>query len=261
MEGYWNWSVDDAGLPHSLSRETAHLWFLGFIQQRTYKDKPSAIIAELAKDWRNYSGSISLKEVRKRIEPNAGFVPGDIVLPLVNLLTLDELMDLILEEMPVKVPERWLHQTKEGLDLQLRSSLALTFHKHVGPYLSEPERKAIVEKVRPRLAKFASPGSAGRFAPEVYLAGPLGLHAELAQLVRSLPDDAYADGWSDMNQEPQAVIFGLGTAAQVETENASAQIAPTDTDAYPGLVRAHGARCRWKPESGSRSTSAMRSPA
>jgi hypothetical protein len=72
--------------------------------------------------------------------------------------------------------------------------------------------------VRPRLAKFKSSSSAGRFAPEVYLAGPLGLHTELAQLVRSLPDDAYADGWSDMNQEPQAVIFGLGTAAQVEAE-------------------------------------------
>lgn len=135
--------------------------------------------------------------------------PEEIILPLINLLSLSELVELMLTEQP--------NLSGQNFHRQIISTDG--FRRFVLIYLKEPDRNALKEQLQSQLNLTRWP-PAGH-PPEVFfLAAMVGMHQELLTLVESWPDDTYIgkENYSAYYQKPQEIIFGLGTANLVETQ-------------------------------------------
>jgi hypothetical protein len=204
-----NW--DKASLADAMTPEEARFWLLA-MTATTQQTEPSEAACRT---------ELTLADVKKALAGRPHYVPAEVMQPLANLLSPDELLELMLSR--DVVPQGRGGPNRPAL-LWMQSRLILGFRRHVLPYLGPDVVGRLRERVRPGVEPrtWAGPGFPGKDDwPMEYLLCPLlGLHAELLQLVSAWPDDMFVARNGRSSQEvwsryPREIVFGLGDARLV----------------------------------------------
>lgn len=190
-----------------MSRDEARFWLESMLISRMDSRNltPKQKADELSK---KKLGPASLVDVKKAIKANAGDYPPEIGHVLLPLFPAIEIVELLLEGRPHTAGFDGGGTFLDGIrDL-------------VVPRLTDADRA----KLKARIAPAIKPKN---FLPDFYeepsgefiLAAMLGLHDELLPVVESWADDRYSPtSWDHTAYHvPQVIVFGLGSAALVET--------------------------------------------
>lgn len=201
----WRWHWEKAAIAPSLTREEAHFWFgaMTFVgSNMTIRDRVNYMAKQQC------SGEISLDEMRKEIGAVLPWISPEIMLTLANLFSLGELFELMLKLDEIPQPNsRYYLSTGTPV-----AALVDGFRQYILPYLTEPEKELLRERLRPLLDPALWPTQPSTAPPpQFHLAACLGLHAPLRTLVESWEDDRYCkEGWSNFHgEQPQEIVFGL----------------------------------------------------
>jgi Domain of unknown function (DUF4132) len=211
---YSNWV--NARIADTLSREEAQFWLLAMTGVKN-DVKPKEFALYLGRQ--TYDGKVGLVEVKARLA-KAVNLPAEILLPLANLLTTEDLAHLLVSN----------DLKGENANIYRWAPLVLSFAEHFAyrllPYLTEADRGIYRPILRPSLDPTTWSTGYGSYAPlGAYLAALVGLPEDLLALVSSWPDDRFTTGYAAIPhyQQPQLLLFGLGE---------------------PGLVRQHMRRLK-----------------
>ncbi len=203
--GRSHWRVeyrfDEARIAPALSREEAHFWLEALFSFIEKGGSAADVVHRL--EGQDFFGNVASKTVRKRLLKGRDSLVAEIMSPLANLFAPDVLTEMLLD-LPV------FRMSGPGART---FRLAQGYRRFVLPYLSVGERHRARELVAARLGAAKIPRSLRRSLPLAwYLAAVLGLHDEVARVVRGWPDDHYAGsgGRKDLIQRPQLLLFGLG---------------------------------------------------
>ena len=90
--GAWDWAGMRIGV--SLTPEEAHFWFTAMTA--TPKPLRNKLVAELSK--RSFDGRVTLDDARSRVAGSQMVITREMLLPLSNLLSLEDVLRLILED-------------------------------------------------------------------------------------------------------------------------------------------------------------------
>ncbi len=208
----------------SLSLKEARFWFTAMTTGGT------SLTNELARP--SFGGRVTLGKVRARLAVAFRLIKPEIMLPVSNLLHLEELCDLIADDDKIplapitealarKWAPRVLKEKAEDERDRLMDTLAVGFRAYVLPYLTQAEIMRLRPRLRPSLHPSRWPTDYRAISPAgFHLAAGLGMHEETHALVRSWPDDFYGrcTDWDYSRHRPQEIIFGLGSAELVESE-------------------------------------------
>jgi predicted DNA-binding WGR domain protein len=202
----WDWFALDHAvkLGPSLAREEAHFWLSVLTLAGSLT--PDALRARLVGE--TFSGQQAPSEVAALIagirEPHYKRI--DLlwrVLPV--LLSPCDVAGLLLDEKVMGV--------SKDMHVHARSWLV------AGGIIRLARRDIdqLSERVRPHVGVSGWPTSPEVIPPAAYfLAARLGLHEEMKTLVENWPHDRYVQTGSLSKQEPQLIVFGLGSARLVE---------------------------------------------
>src|SRR5262249_7842901 len=176
---------------------------------------PRRLVARLRAARTTFDGAISMAEVLRgleseRLESGPRFLPDHLMIPLMTLFPEDQWLDVCQETMdwPGYELSDQFHGLLDG------------FRRHVLPYLTQAEHRAIRDALRPRLRIPSLPRDCYHaFPAATYLATILGLHDEVAALVQSIPGQYYSTvQYRDICQRPHLLVLGLGGPRVVESE-------------------------------------------
>lgn len=217
-EYQWHWKWETARIAPRLTRDEAAFWLEAMLDSQ-WDRHPK----EMAK--------ILLGQIRIKVPPlkalllklaDSSRVSGEAMKAVFSLHPARAIVAALLEAHQDALAKRSRYHVSAEVNLP---ELAVGFGRHVAPYLSDAELAEVREIVRPHVVPQNWPQAQGQSLydvppPAFFLAGPVGLHAELRTVVESLPDDAYTggDGWQDYYQRPQDVVLGLGSAELVEQQ-------------------------------------------
>lgn len=138
-------------------------------------------------------------------------VAPEMVLPLRNLFSLGELLDFLLA----------VTQPNTGQAADTLKTLANGFRQYVLPYLTAAELAQAREQLRPQLTNLQWPTVSIYHEPPLalYLAALVGLPDEMLALTQRWTADQFVPKPpTRITTTPQACVFGLGSAALVESE-------------------------------------------
>ncbi|HEX8463815.1 MAG TPA: DUF4132 domain-containing protein [Abditibacterium sp.] len=225
--GYSNWEWSKAKIAPMVSREEAHFWF-------------AAMTSPVAYDWtghqakiqneflpglkaREYDGNLSAAgviDLFKRVNgSNLRQINPLIMRFLGQLMAPLELLETVLAtDQNARSKDKRQHQ-----GLEAARSITDGFREHVLPFVSNEEVEAMRALLRPEIKVSGWP-SDYYGVPKIafYLGAQLGLSAELSDVVKGWKDDFYTAGdnsdWHDHYHRPQEIVFGLGSAAEVEAQ-------------------------------------------
>jgi hypothetical protein len=206
----WDWS--QAELAPVMTRQEAHFWLVAMTAVGKGL-KPVEAAARLRAAQKTFDGKLSWTEALWRLKSGPRSLPGELMIPLLTLFSV----------------EQWLDMWEEAMDwsgyqvVDLFHDLLDGFRRHALPYLTEAEHQTIRNVVRPRLGTPSLPRDYSHTFPVAYyLAAILGLHDEVAAIIRSIPDDYYyyfnKPLYCDMCQRPQLLVLGLGDPRWVGSE-------------------------------------------
>jgi len=159
-------------------------------------------------------GPVSLDDIRARLAVASRMAGPQMVLPLYNLLPLEEFGDLI-----AGIDSMRRQMGREPNDLL--ELLVDGFRTYLLPHLEDAEIGVLRQRVRMALEADPQPAASTPTQWPLYrLAACLGMHAEIYQMLSSLPDDAFHSKTGPLKvvPRPQEIIFGLGDARLVESE-------------------------------------------
>ena len=201
----YGWQMDwsPVELPDVMSREEAHYWFLAMTTL-----KQNAIGADVAATLAGakIDGRVTAADVRAAYATDsARFIGEEIVPVLMNLLSFDDLADLLLDQQ--------LHGTR----WQYHTAFLDGFRRWIVPGLAAADADKLRARIRPMLAPANFPTDFYVVPGPFLVAAALGMSQELRAVVESWADDRYRkEEWNDHYHQPQMVIFGLGDPALVE---------------------------------------------
>jgi predicted DNA-binding WGR domain protein len=207
--GYYGWETKWEGLdlPAALSKEEAHFWLVAMTKNRDRETKMKAFAEIVGK--MKLQGDLSMADAVALIEKNSRGIPSEVVLPLANLFTVQEVVEFLLNGSPKK---NWLAAT----ELQM---LVTGFKRYLKPYLTDQENANVKQLVAKRLDPTALAESYGAFPPAHYLCAALGMQEEMLSITQGWEDDRFHEhNYLGLYQNPQAIVCGLGSAELVESE-------------------------------------------
>lgn len=224
-KSYWSPHWDKARIAADLSREEAHFWFAAMTLQMSYNSGGYAALfhGEMAKKIapRNFDGHVTREQVVKALS-GGGTALQNIDTTLISvLLNLFPMRDLIGIWLEADAQSRSQDKRNYGA-LGLIETASTAFQQHILPFLSEAEVAELRDLLRPEIAPSAWPTDFYE-VPKIafHLAAQLGMHAELLNVVKTWKDDFYRgsdSAWHDHYHRPQEIVFGLGSAAEVEAQ-------------------------------------------
>jgi hypothetical protein len=207
--GRRGWAVrwDTLHLPASLTIEEASFWYITMTRACTAREELVEVMRKA--DW---SGHPDLATASMSIEQPSQRLPGQVVIPLANLLPIEDLFGLIIEA--PKVPPTIDFTLAQQMRWQ--DDIVESFVRCVLPYLTPGKLERLQGMLRPRLVP-PSPGvwnDQSRPLPIGYrLAGYLGLHDEAKAIAATIPTDfIFHFG------PAEDVLCGLGDPHQVAFE-------------------------------------------
>lgn len=204
-------------IPIVMSPEEALFW-LAAMTEISSAETIETLINRL-KQW-SFTDSVSLEQLQAILYPDKlsgryhhhHYWPTEILLPLTNLLSSRELVDLLLVD-----PENPDQNILESL-----VPISEGFRRYVLPYLTSDERQQLQERLLPELdSAHWDTSKYHHRPPEVFfLAAALGMSTKLLTLVESWLDDTYIgkENYLAHYKKPQEIIFGLDSANLVETQ-------------------------------------------
>jgi hypothetical protein len=206
-----NWEL--LTLPKDLSRQAAHFWFMALTAPVTGLTLDQFVDSL---DDQTYGGNLSREQVAERLRTR-------------HQHRLPE-AELIRRLLPIVLPPLELAQ----LALIPEPCFdALSWWNHVGAASLTPEECATLrDQIRSRITPQHWPDSVNCKPPfEFYLAARLGLQDELLAVVERWPDNAYPqESDDDLCQQPQYLVFGLGSTALVEKHFRRLKLKLNNTD-------------------------------
>ncbi len=218
----------------SLNPQEAHFWFTVMtafsekeISRFDYQRK-QGLLQELTDmlAQQTFTGQITLNEVRERLAHACGRVDELVVIPLANLFSPAELVDLILQKDKIPldaIREGMRHYHYHGASKQqveerardtLIDILSTAFRTHVLPYLPDKEIEPLRSRIQPFLNPADWPGNRGVYR----LAAGLKMPAEVQSLVQSWPDGSFKNVWGFQFFQAQELVFSLGSPQLIATE-------------------------------------------
>ncbi len=205
----WDTRWQDLELPTSLTPEEAHFWFIAMTTPRERDTSMQSLADRLASE--TFTGKVDAKLIHNRIAAYPRALPDETVLALANLLTTEQMFESVLK--PFATVRSW---TATGW----RHPMLAGFTRYVLPYLSDEELETLRQRLRREWDPTQDPPNAHDMLPvEYYLAACLGMHQEVLEVTSRWADDKFQkDRYSSHFQNPQALVFGLGSAALVEGE-------------------------------------------
>ncbi|MGE0434471.1 MAG: WGR domain-containing protein, partial [Planctomycetota bacterium] len=186
-----------------LSPEEAHFWLhVGTKLVWSGFDKPEQL------EKMTFDGKIDRKQA-VALAARAAEV-GSTTIAAVGLAGMIGTVDAIDEAMSF-APAGYARMQSEGFGEVLAQLV---------PFLDEKSREELRKRIRKNVTPQQWPTDYYNAPPlEIALAPSLGMHKELAAIVKSWPDNNYTgDAWHDHYHHPQLVVFGLGSAGEVEAE-------------------------------------------
>ncbi|MDB5336124.1 MAG: hypothetical protein JWN70_1743, partial [Planctomycetaceae bacterium] len=202
----------DLHLPATLSAEEAHFWLIAISEPRGYDAK----MKDFAKliSTKKITGIVTVDSARKMIKQIERVVPDEFALALVNLLSLNDYLELVLEP---KSKKSTVHSDAQELMVLVRG-----FNKYIVPYLTDAERESIRTRIR-KTWDLQSDVVQGELScpPSHYIAAAVGMHQDVAQVVSQWSDNLFADydSWTDGSAlRPAPIVWGLGSAEMVADE-------------------------------------------
>ena len=209
----WNVKWEDLKLPAALSPEEAHFWLDVMTTPRQREDSLKDLAAKVEK--KKPSGKVSVQEVAKLLARADRGAPPEVALPIANLLSIEEYLEVLTLESPLARKTKQGYQFAESITLLMNG-----FHAHVLPYLSDEQLEAARKPLLKSWDSSNTPADLYEALPiEYYLAAALGMHKQTYELTSSWSDDRYSgQDWSDHYHRPQDIVFGLGTADLVAAE-------------------------------------------
>lgn len=204
----WQWVWSKAGISPSLSREEAGFWLITMTSVHR-ETTPEQLAQELAS--RELTGSVDAEAIVGRLFATGWHTHPDVVVPLANLLTLDQLLDLVVHPRPN--PATVPHWRASWPSLQLLDG----FRPLLLPFLTVDERGAARRVASDACATATWPASYYQPSAAHPLAAAVGESDQLLKLVESWPEDLYAQQvWHPHYHRPLDVIFGLDHPRLVE---------------------------------------------
>ncbi len=209
----YNWSP--AGIALALTPDEARFWLRAIALARDVLTADE-VADRLARE--DDAAPFGLDDARAALgdDPASTIAaPPDILLPLVNLFPLATVIDLLLGDARPRPSDRRQRYVAER-------DLAQGFRAFVLPYLTAEEKEQARERIRGALDPATWPTGHSDTPPlAFFLAAAVGLHEEVRALVRGWT----AAGWGqdtdwhdDRYNRPQEIVFGLGSADDIEAE-------------------------------------------
>jgi hypothetical protein len=160
------------------------------------------------------ASSPGIDDVRERLTRVGRLAGAEIILPLYNLVSLEDIVDLVLDA------DRSVSQQPQWQQSNLSDKLAIGFRTCLLPYLTDSETEMVRQRLHPTLDPKLWPANFHSAPPASYrIAACLGMHEHVLALVKSWPDALYVgEVWLDHYHRPQEIVFGLGSAQLVESE-------------------------------------------
>jgi hypothetical protein len=214
----WDW--ERLSLAEALTRPEAHFWLVAMTGGGP-EIGPRKLPGYLARQ--TFDGNLTPEDVQSMLAP-VGSLHGRVLTPLANLLTPEQVLELLLT---VATALRLAEPTLPGKSARREAGLRQGFARSLLPYLSADERLRLRRRLAPEV--HPSKWTNGWSTPPALafrLAALLGLHDELLAVVLSWTNNTY-----DRFKVFSEVVFGLGD---------------------PGLVRDHLRRLRWRMNSPAR---------
>jgi hypothetical protein len=215
--GPWRWDLAGAGVVPTLSVEGARFWLAAMLRPaailgRPYSDDPRPDPDEVVRALEAFGSEIPLDlDALQTVLSASGSLAPEGIVPLAALLTPEDLVELLTRE------RRSDHPGRAAL---MGRWLCAGYRRYVLPYLSADEMARLRQQLLPRLDP-AGWDTATNRAPNgaYYLGAMLGAHEPLRRLVEGWPDERFrgrpGSGYDD---RPQEIIFGLGSAEEVERQ-------------------------------------------
>ena len=206
----WDVKWSDLKLPPALAPEEAHLWLLATTKPRGRETTMKAFADSIGK--LRVDGQVDREAASRLLGQVERGLAGEATLALANLLSPVDFLELILAN-PASAKPRW------NATEQLKSLLN-GFAKHVVPYLTDDQLQTLRDRIRKDWDPSREPpADYACFPAEYYVAAALGMHDEVYQVTSRWADDRYhKDSYRDHYESPQDLVFGLGSAAIVESE-------------------------------------------
>jgi predicted DNA-binding WGR domain protein len=208
----WHWTWSDAQIPVSMTGPEAHFW-LTAMAECGREMNPRQLAEVLAR--REYT-DLSPDDALKLLGTRKTGVTAEVFLPLAQVLSLDQLIDVM--EPPANQKRTW---QRSEMHWCAEPEVIFGFGRYVLPYLNEADR----ERLRARLRAAVTPANwptnhYDRPAPAFFVAAAVGLADTLLAVVQSWKDDQFrAEGWDTTHyHQPQLVLFGLGAPQLIEAE-------------------------------------------
>jgi hypothetical protein len=197
----WDWTT--AQISPSLSRPEAAFWLRAILASASFDDG-----AEIAAAMGDGEVEIALPDL---LDSGALRTVPELAMPIAALFGAEGPVDLLLLNGE--------HQRKQGFPHWPLSGLIEGVRLYVRPYLTADELARLREKA---LQAYPPPSQwpqtlHSRPDQTFHLGAIFGLHDAVRPVVESWPDDGYRQAWSELVHEPQELIFGLGSAREVET--------------------------------------------
>jgi predicted DNA-binding WGR domain protein len=209
----YGWEVRwaDLKLPASLSPEEAHFWLVATTEPRTNKTEMPAFAKAIGRQ--PIDGKVSADQALGLIMRAERRLPDEASLALANLLTPEDHLAVILS-WDVRTHLRQWNKTPVIL------SLTGGFRNYVVPYLSDGQRQSLRARIQQDWDATKEPSNPySCFPAEYYLAAAMGIHDAVYEITSHWKDDRFVkEEWRDHCENPQDLVFGLGSAGLVASE-------------------------------------------
>lgn len=206
----WDYRWEELQLAPALSREEAHFWLTAMTTNRKRETKPKKLAESLA--TKSFDGKVTTELAAKLMQEQQRSYPAEIALVLVNLFSLEELLELMFHQ-PSQKTQTWEQSS-------IIAALMDGFAQFLLPYLTDDELNDLRDAIR-KNGEFNQPPADYYVAYplECYLGALVGMHAEIYEITSGWEDERYqGDTWTDHYQRPQDLVFGLGSSELVEAE-------------------------------------------
>ncbi len=220
----WYWEWDKAGLNHFMTPEEGTFWFTamaeGTMQQESGKVTPKSVAEKLAAA--PPSGLITSAQIHKVLNGTYQAMNAASLLLLLSQFSVLEIIQVLFDvEDEVYAAHAAQGGYRSAVYYRGTGGLLEGFQRWVRPFLTDAEVQTVQAFLRPRLDISQWPTDYYRTPRLVFpLAALFGLSAELRPLVESWKSDFYrAPSWDHTHyHRPQDIVFGLGSAEEVQTQ-------------------------------------------
>jgi predicted DNA-binding WGR domain protein len=207
----WDVRWADLKLPATLSPEEAHFWLVAMTEPRGRDTTMSAFATTIGRK-RSIDGKVSVDDALDQARQAERGLADEVSLALANLLSPEDHLEMILKRNAQGDQPAWRQA-------RIVMSLIAGFRKHAVPYLSDAQRQTLRARIRKDWDPTREPSTYCCFPAEYYLAAALGMHDAVYEVTSHWADDRYGkDDWHDQSENPQELVFGLGSAELVASE-------------------------------------------